>query len=144
MESESPTNIDYNSEDAETNFCGYEDYLRCEPPPLVRRQLEQEMDHEFGVLELRTKRMVIKIAQKLQVILFRKFQQLQKQERGLKYQFSVDVSNSQTVGSTFSATDTPSSIVTTSSPTLQIPDPLGIFDDHANPDSDVNFDFNTD
>ncbi|WYZ42100.1 hypothetical protein EsH8_V_000995 [Colletotrichum jinshuiense] len=48
----------FNSEDAETNFCGYEDYLRREPPPLVRQQLEQEMDHEFGVLELRTKRMV--------------------------------------------------------------------------------------
>ncbi|GKT49699.1 uncharacterized protein ColSpa_09880 [Colletotrichum spaethianum] len=129
----------YNAEDADTSLGGYEDYLRRELPPLVRRQLEKEVERELSFVEEGMKQKVIDIARNLQLTLFKGYQQLERQERGVQDPISVDVSSHQTDGSTFSATDMSPSTMTTSGTTPEIPDPLEIFSDHAIPDFDFNF-----
>ncbi|OHE94950.1 hypothetical protein CORC01_09744 [Colletotrichum orchidophilum] len=138
----------YNAEDAEVSLGGYEDYLRRELPPLVRRQLEKEVNRELSFVEESMKQKVIDIARNLQLTLFKGYQQLENQERGLQELPSVDASSNfeadesistatSTVTST--ATDTWPSTMTTSGTTPEIPDPLDIFGDPTIPDFDFNF-----
>ncbi|KAL2873852.1 hypothetical protein SGCOL_011000 [Colletotrichum sp. CLE4] len=130
----------HNAEDADTNLGGYEDYLRRELPPLVRRQLEKEVERELSFVEEGMKQKVIDIARNLQLTLFKGYQQLENQERGLQDPPSViPSSSSETGGSFFTATDTSPSTMTTSGTTPEIPDPLDIFGDPAIPDFDFNF-----
>ncbi|KXH48476.1 hypothetical protein CSIM01_04855 [Colletotrichum simmondsii] len=130
----------HNAEDAEMNLGGYEDYLRRELPPLVRRQLEKEVERELSFVEEGMKQKVIDIARNLQLTLFKGYQQLENQERGLQDPPSVDASSSSETGvSFFTATDTSPSTMTTSGTTPEIPDPLDIFGDPAIPDFDFNF-----
>ncbi|EXF83717.1 hypothetical protein CFIO01_07125 [Colletotrichum fioriniae PJ7] len=130
----------HNAEDAEMNLGGYEDYLRRELPPLVRRQLEKEVERELSFVEEGMKQKVIDIARNLQLTLFKGYQQLENQERGLQDTPSVDPSSSSETGTSFfTATDTSPSTMTTSGTTPEIPDPLDIFGDPAIPDFDFNF-----
>ncbi|GKT66266.1 hypothetical protein ColTof4_02990 [Colletotrichum tofieldiae] len=129
----------YNTEDADTSLGGYEDYLRRELPPLVRRQLEREVERELSFVEEGMKQKVIDIARNLQLTLFKGYQQLENQERGAQGPPGVDASDSRTDGSSFSAPDTSPSTMTTSGTTPEIPDPLEIFSDHIIPDFDFNF-----
>lgn len=130
----------HNAEDAEMNLGGYEDYLRRELPPLVRRQLEKEVERELSFVEEGMKQKVIDIARNLQLTLFKGYQQLENQERGLQDTPSVDASSSSETGASFfTATDTSPSTMTTSGTTPEIPDPLDIFGDPAIPDFDFNF-----
>ncbi|KXH52354.1 hypothetical protein CNYM01_02170 [Colletotrichum nymphaeae SA-01] len=130
----------HNAEDAETNLGGYEDYLRRELPPLVRRQLEKEVERELSFVEEGMKQKVIDIARNLQLTLFKGYQQLENQERGLQDPPSVDASSSSETGaSCFTATDTSPSTMTTCGTTPEIPDPLDIFGDPAIPDFDFDF-----
>ncbi|OHW98968.1 hypothetical protein CSPAE12_02357 [Colletotrichum incanum] len=128
----------YNTEDADTSLGGYEDYLRRQLPPLVRRQLEKEVDREFSFVEEGLKQKVIDIARNLQLTLFKGYQQLENQERGVQHPPSFDASDSRTDGSTFSAPDTSPSTMTTGGTTPEFPDPLEIFSDHVFPDLDFN------
>lgn len=122
------------------NLGGYEDYLRRELPPLVRRQLEKEVERELSFVEEGMKQKVIDIARNLQLTLFKGYQQLENQERGLQDTPSVDASSSSETGASFfTATDTSPSTMTTSGTTPEIPDPLDIFGDPAIPDFDFNF-----
>ncbi|KAL0765739.1 hypothetical protein CaCOL14_011963 [Colletotrichum acutatum] len=130
----------HNAEDAEMNLGGYEDYLRRELPPLVRRQLEKEVERELSFVEEGMKQKVIDIARNLQLTLFKGYQQLENQERGLQDPPSVDASSSSETGASFfTATDTSPSTMTTSGTTPEIPDPLDIFGDPSIPDFDFNF-----
>ncbi|WQF80968.1 hypothetical protein CDEST_05982 [Colletotrichum destructivum] len=130
----------YNTEDAETNLGGYEDYLRRELPPLVRRRLEAEVERELSFVEEGMKQKVIDIARNLQLALFKGYQQLENQERHLLGPQSVEASASQTDRSTASSTnDTSPSTMTTSGTTPEIPDPLDIFNADAIPDFEFDF-----
>ncbi|KAK1622375.1 hypothetical protein BDP81DRAFT_400342 [Colletotrichum phormii] len=130
----------HNAEDADMNLGGYEDYLRRELPPLVRRQLEKEVERELSFVEEGMKQKVIDIARNLQLTLFKGYQQLENQDRGLQDPPSVvPSSSSETGGSFFTATDTSPSTMTTSGTTPEIPDPLDIFGDPVIPDFDFNF-----
>ncbi|EFQ33100.1 hypothetical protein CGRA01v4_13252 [Colletotrichum graminicola] len=128
----------YSTEDADTSLGGYEDYLRRELPPLVRRQLENEIDRELSFVEQGMKQKVIEIARNLQLTLFKGYQQLENQEHGVQDPPSVDAPASQTDGSTSSATDTsPSSMTSVTTP--DIPDPLDLFSNYTHPDFDFTF-----
>ncbi|KAK6222192.1 hypothetical protein QIS74_04447 [Colletotrichum tabaci] len=130
----------YNTEDAETNLGGYEDYLRRELPPLVRRQLEAEVERELSFVEEGMKQKVIDIARNLQLALFKGYQQLENQERYHLGPQCVEASASQTDRSTTSLTnDTSPSTMTTSGTTPEIPDPLDIFNADAIPDFEFDF-----
>ncbi|KAI3557421.1 hypothetical protein CABS03_12006 [Colletotrichum abscissum] len=130
----------HNAEDAEKNLGGYEDYLRRELPPLVRRQLEKEVERELSFVEEGMKQKVIDIARNLQLTLFKGYQQLENQERGLQEALSVDASSSsEMAASFFTATDASPSTMTTGGTTPEIPDPLDIFGDPAIPDFDFGF-----
>ncbi|KAK1979053.1 hypothetical protein LZ30DRAFT_597759 [Colletotrichum cereale] len=129
----------YSTEDADTSLGGYEDYLRRELPPLVRRQLEIEIERELSFVEEGMKHKVIEIARNLQLTLFKGYQQLENQEQGVQDPPSADASASQTDGSTSSATDTSPSTVTTSGTTPDVPDPLDLFSDYTHPDFDFTF-----
>ncbi|CCF37835.1 hypothetical protein CH063_09074 [Colletotrichum higginsianum] len=130
----------YNTEDAETNLGGYEDYLRRELPPLVRRQLEAEVERELSFVEEGMKQKVIDIARNLQLALFKGYQQLENQERHHLGPQCVEASASQTDRSTTSPTnDTSPSTMTTSDTTPEIPDPLDIFNADAIPDFEFDF-----
>ncbi|KAL8365206.1 hypothetical protein RB595_004149 [Gaeumannomyces hyphopodioides] len=59
---------------------GFEDYLRRELPPLVRRQLEQEVDRELSFVEEGLKRRVINMVQGLQLTLFQSYRKLEESE----------------------------------------------------------------
>ncbi|KAK1523793.1 uncharacterized protein CCOS01_08880 [Colletotrichum costaricense] len=130
----------HNAEDAEKNLGGFEDYLRRELPPLVRRQLEKEVERELSFVEEGMKQKVIDIARNLQLTLFKGYQQLENQERGLQEPLSVDASSSSEMGASFfTATDASPSTMTTGGTTPEIPDPLDIFGDPAIPDFDFGF-----
>ncbi|KAF9878159.1 hypothetical protein CkaCkLH20_04197 [Colletotrichum karsti] len=134
----------YNTEDAQTNLSGYEDYLRRELPTLVRRQLEVEVERELSFVEEGMKQKVIEIARNLQLTLFKGYQQLESQEReGLEEASpsAGDVLSTETGGlSSFTTTNTSPSTMTTAGTTPEIPDPLEIFGaDPAIPDFDFNF-----
>ncbi|KAK2027555.1 hypothetical protein LX32DRAFT_436000 [Colletotrichum zoysiae] len=129
----------YSIEDAGTNLGGYEDYLRRELPPLVRRQLENEIERELSFVEQGMKQKVIEIARNLQFTLFKGYQQLEKQEQGVQDPPSVDAPASQPDGPTSSATDTSPSTMTTSGMTPDIPDPLDLFSNYTHPDFDFTF-----
>ncbi|KAK2058448.1 hypothetical protein LY76DRAFT_514209 [Colletotrichum caudatum] len=129
----------YNTEDADTSLGGYEDYLRRELPPLVRRQLENEIEHELSFVEQGMKQKVIEIARNLQLTLFKGYQQLEKQEQGVQDSPSIDALASHTDGSTSSATNTSPSAMTTSGMTPDIPDPLDLFSNYTHPDFDFTF-----
>ncbi|KAK2001679.1 hypothetical protein LX36DRAFT_327773 [Colletotrichum falcatum] len=129
----------YNTEDADTSLGGYEDYLRRELPPLVRRQLESEIERELSFVEEGMKQKVIEIARNLQLTLFKGYRHLENQENGIEDPPSVDAPASQTDGSTSSATDTSPSTMTTSGTTPDIPDPLDLFSNYAHPDFDFSF-----
>ncbi|KAK2041040.1 hypothetical protein LZ31DRAFT_26225 [Colletotrichum somersetense] len=129
----------YSIEDADTSLGDYEDYLRRELPPLVRRQLENEIERELSFVEQGMKQKVIEIARNLQLTLFKGYQQLEKQEQGVQDPPSVDAPASQTDGSTSSATDTSPSTMTTSGMTPDIPDPLDLFSNYTHPDFDFTF-----
>ncbi|WYZ43317.1 hypothetical protein EsH8_VI_001016 [Colletotrichum jinshuiense] len=133
----------YNTEDASTNLGGYEDYLRRELPPLVRRRLEKEVERELSFVEEGMKQKVIDIARNLQLALFRGYQELENQERGADHDSpGVGASGSETGGSSFTAaaaTDTSPSTVSTAGTTPELPDPLEIFGDPVIPDFDFAF-----
>ncbi|KAK1574079.1 uncharacterized protein LY79DRAFT_673210 [Colletotrichum navitas] len=129
----------YSTEDADTSLGGYEDYLRRELPPLVRRQLEREIERELSFVEQGMKQKVIEIARNLQLTLFKGYQQLENQERGVQDPPSIDAPASRTYGSTSSATDTSPSTMTTSGTTPDIPDPLDLFSNYTHPDFDFTF-----
>lgn len=59
---------------------GFEDYLRRELPPLVRRQLEQEVDRELNFVEEGLKRRVINMVQGLQLTLLQSYRKLEESE----------------------------------------------------------------
>ncbi|KAI8257001.1 hypothetical protein K4K56_007470 [Colletotrichum sp. SAR 10_98] len=130
----------YNTEDAQTNLGGYEDYLRRELPTQVRRQLEKEVEQQLSFVEEGMKQKVIEIARNLQLSLFKSYQQIETQERDTEGPSPSDgyISNSDFVS--FTATDTSPSTMTTAGTTPEMPDPLEIFGgDPAIPD--FNFDF---
>ncbi|KAK2013460.1 hypothetical protein LZ32DRAFT_530285 [Colletotrichum eremochloae] len=129
----------YSTDDADTSLGGYEDYLRRELPPLVRRQLENEIERELSFVEEGMKQKVIEIARNLQLTLFKGYQQLENQEQGFQGPSSIDASASQTDRSTSSATDTSPSTMTTSGTTPDIPDPLDLFSNYTHPDFDFSF-----
>ncbi|KAH0427161.1 hypothetical protein CcaCcLH18_09828 [Colletotrichum camelliae] len=132
----------YNTEDAQTNLGGYEDYLRRELPTQVRRQLEKEVEQELSFVEEGMKQKVIEIARNLQLTLFKSYQQIESQERNIEGP-SPSVGDMSSPGfgiSSFIATDTSPSTMTTAGTTPEMPDPLEIFGgDPAIPD--FNFDF---
>ncbi|KAI8266541.1 hypothetical protein K4K58_009625 [Colletotrichum sp. SAR11_239] len=130
----------YNTEDAQTNLGGYEDYLRRELPTQVRRQLEKEVEQQLSFVEEGMKQKVIEIARNLQLSLFKSYQQIETQETDTEGPSpSADyISSSDFVS--FTATDTSPSTMTTAGTTPEMPDPLEIFGgDPAIPD--FNFDF---
>ncbi|KAL0934608.1 uncharacterized protein CTRU02_211407 [Colletotrichum truncatum] len=132
----------YTTEDAQTTLGGYEDYLRRELPPLVRRQLEKEVERELSFVEEGMKQKVIEIARNLQLTLFKGYQQLENQERGTEGPSPSmgDVSGSESGGySSFATTNTSPSTMTTQGTTPEVPDPLEIFSDPAIPDFDFGF-----
>ncbi|EJT71581.1 hypothetical protein GGTG_10837 [Gaeumannomyces tritici R3-111a-1] len=59
---------------------GFEDYLRRELPPLVRRQLEQEVERELNFVEEGLKRRVINMVQGLQLTLLQSYRKLEESE----------------------------------------------------------------
>ncbi|KAI8191398.1 hypothetical protein K4K53_002090 [Colletotrichum sp. SAR 10_77] len=130
----------YNTEDAQTNLGGYEDYLRRELPTQVRRQLEKEVEQQLSFVEEGMKQKVIEIARNLQLSLFKSYQQIETQERDTEgpSPSAGYISSSDFVS--FTATDTSPSTMTTAGTTPEMPDPLEIFGgDPAIPD--FNFDF---
>ncbi|KAF0316775.1 hypothetical protein GQ607_015977 [Colletotrichum asianum] len=130
----------YNTEDAQTNLGGYEDYLRRELPTQVRRQLEKEVEQQLSFVEEGMKQKVIEIARNLQLSLFKSYQQIETQERDTEgpSPSAGYISSSDFVS--FAATDTSPSTMTTAGTTPEMPDPLEIFGgDPAIPD--FNFDF---
>ncbi|KAH9229219.1 hypothetical protein K456DRAFT_1728675 [Colletotrichum gloeosporioides 23] len=130
----------YNTEDAQTNLGGYEDYLRRELPTQVRRQLEREVEQQLSFVEGGMKQKVIEIARNLQLSLFKSYQQIETQERDTEgpSPSAGYISSSDFVS--FTATDTSPSTMTTAGTTPEMPDPLEIFGgDPAIPD--FNFDF---
>ncbi|KAF6816565.1 hypothetical protein CSOJ01_02947 [Colletotrichum sojae] len=132
----------YTTEDAQTTLGGYEDYLRRELPPLVRRQLEREVERELSFVEEGMKHKVIEIARNLQLALFRGYQQLEHQERGggSSEGPSPDDASTSEAGASSSAFDTSPSTMTTQGTTPEVPDPLDIFtNDPSIPDFDFDF-----
>ncbi|KAI8315536.1 hypothetical protein K4K59_001144 [Colletotrichum sp. SAR11_240] len=132
----------YNTEDAQTNLGGYEDYLRRELPTQVRRQLENEVEQQLSFVEEGMKQKVIEIARNLQLSLFKSYQQIESQEQDTEgpSPSAGYVSSSEFGISSFIATDTSPSTMTTAGTTPEMPDPLEIFGgDPAIPD--FNFDF---
>ncbi|KAI8210397.1 hypothetical protein K4K52_012259 [Colletotrichum sp. SAR 10_76] len=130
----------YNTEDAQTNLGGYEDYLRRELPTQVRRQLEKEVEQQLSFVEEGMKQKVIEIARNLQLSLFKSYQQIETQERDTEgpSPSAGYISSSDFVS--FTATDTSPSTMYTAGTTPEMPDPLEIFGgDPAIPD--FNFDF---
>ncbi|KAF4834184.1 hypothetical protein CGCSCA4_v013008 [Colletotrichum siamense] len=130
----------YNTEDAQTNLGGYEDYLRRELPTQVRRQLEKEVEQQLSFVEEEMKQKVIEIARNLQLSLFKSYQQIETQERDTEgpSPSAGYISSSDFVS--FTATDMSPSTMTTAGTTPEMPDPLEIFGgDPAIPD--FNFDF---
>ncbi|KAK2729243.1 hypothetical protein CKAH01_10331 [Colletotrichum kahawae] len=132
----------YNTEDAQTNLGGYEDYLRRELPTQVRRQLEKEVEQELSFVEEGMKQKVIEIARNLQLTLFKSYQQIESQERNIEGP-SPSIGDMSSPGfgiSSFIATDTSPSTMTTAGTTPEMPDPLEIFGgDPAIPDFDFDF-----
>ncbi|KLU91484.1 hypothetical protein MAPG_10002 [Magnaporthiopsis poae ATCC 64411] len=59
---------------------GFEDYLRRELPPLVRRQLEQEVERELNFVEEGLKSRVINMVHGLQLTLFQSYRKMEESE----------------------------------------------------------------
>jgi hypothetical protein len=115
--------IDYDDDHGRThNLDGYEDYLRRELPPIVRRQLEQELERELNFVEEGLKRRVIDIVRNLQVTLFRSYQQLE--DGAPEPEASVRPTESPAT-----LTDAGDAENTIGSPIGSMPDPLNILDD---------------
>lgn len=59
---------------------GFEDYLRRELPPLVRRQLEQEVERELNFVEESLKSRVINMVRGLQLTLLQSYRKMEESE----------------------------------------------------------------
>lgn len=84
-----PAKLAQGSPDGEAWFCSpsdYEQYLSRSLPPRVQRELERQIQQDFGFFgdEAQTKRMV-DIVQKLQLRLFRQIQQEEAQDSGIGF-----------------------------------------------------------